>query len=195
MPILADGMPSKLRVPLHKRFQLFRFQQPVEIPVHLSIFKSTTHHLVRDASGVEAASMMIEDLPQKLYGTTFPPIWGGSENRSPADSPSMCARFTLTCTGRAWCGGREVGIFSSKSSIETFQWVGRRTTSPRLRMRRWVKARRQACSSAPFLVGASLETQSWMPSPVVKLLGNFNTHFQDVLAESVDVIVLQAITD
>ena len=74
-------------------------------------------------------------------------------------------------------------MFASRSSIETFQCAGRRTTCPGFSKRRWAKARRQASSSALSLVRASLETQSRIPSSLVKLLGKSNTHCQKALAE------------
>ena len=123
--------------------------------------------------------------------------FGESENRSVAESACMRARFGLTCTGRAWCAGKECGMFLSSSSMERFQSGGRsRSRVPTAEavcgfsVRRWKTARRQACSSASSLVGASAETRSWMSSSFLKLLGNFKTHCQEALAKPGGVYVL-----
>ena len=82
--------------------------------------------------------------------------------------------------------------------MEMFQWAGhvswdRVPTAEAVwgfSVRRWKTARRQACSSASSLVGASEETRSWMPSSLLKLLGNSKTHCQEALAKPGGVYVL-----
>ena len=73
--VLAMVLPDEFRMLIHKVPELPRFQQLIELLVHVFMARSTTHPAVMDPRGVEGAGMSCEDCPQKCCNFFPPYMW------------------------------------------------------------------------------------------------------------------------